>query len=316
MAAITLGSLSDIEKSSYVKEALDFAKYNLVYRQFGQKDQVAERDGKTRQWVRFDVPATTSGTDFSGSATYVKNTTGTAPSFTPATPTDTAVTASVEFLFGKGHEWTSGLAYTSFMDIKKELRRINAEHAGRAVDTEVRDVLKAGTTVGYANAKASRGLLTSADQIDMNDIFDSVTTLRNNSARPMNGHFNVVHSHNVTAQLMKDPAFQSAIQFQKDYIFMGTIAELYGCRFTGTENAPTVSNSGSNNAVSTVEQTLIFGEGAYGVTAWMMNDYDVIYTGPGGWGDEYRNRNALTWKFVGKSVILNQAWMLRLESAR
>lgn len=316
MAAIAISTLGDIEKTSYVREALDFAKFNLVYRQFGQKDEVAERDGKTRHWVRFDVPAVTSGSDFTGSATYVKNSTGTAPSFTPATPTDTAVEATVEFLFGKGHEWNSGVAFTSFMDVKKNLRQINAEHAGRAVDTEVRDVLKAGTNVAYANQKASRGLLTSADQIDMNDIFDNVTTLRNNSARPINGLFTAVHSHNITAQLMKDTAFQSAIQFQKPYIFTGTIAELYGVRFVGTENAPSVTNSGSNNAVSTVEQTLIFGQGAYGVTYWMMNDYDVIYTPPGGWGDEYNNRNALTWKFVGKSVILNDNWMIRLESAR
>lgn len=316
MATISIGSLTDIEKTQYVREGLEFAKYNLIYRQFGQKDKVAEREGKTRQWFRFDIPAITSGTDFSGAATYVKNSTGAAPTFTPATPTDTTVSASAEFLFGKGHEWNAGVAYTSFADIKAELRRINAEHAGRAVDTEVRDILKVGTTVGYANGKASRGLLTSVDQIDMNDIFDQVTTLRNNSARPMKGLFNVVHSHNVTAQLMKDAAFQAAIAQQKDYIFTGTIAELYGCRFTGTENAPTVTASGSNNAVSTVEQTLIFGADAYGVTYWMADDYDMTYTPPGGHGDEWATRHALTWKFTGKGVILNQAWMLRLESAR
>lgn len=316
MAVISIGTLADIERSKYVQEALDFAKYNLIYRQFGQKDKAAKREGKTFQWVRFDIPAITSGTDFTGAATYVKNTTGAAPTFTPATPTDTAVTATADYLFGKGHEWNNGVAYTSFLDIEAELRKVNAEHAGRAVDSETRDTIIAGTTVGYANTKASRGLLASVDQIDMNDIFDNVTTLRNNSARPIRGLYTVLHSHHVTKQLMKDTAFQTAIQFQKDYIFTGTIAELYGCRFVGTENAPTVSNSGSNNAVSTVEQTLIVGDGAYGVSYWMMNDYDLVYTPPGGWNDEWANRNALTWKYVGKAVILNQSWMLRLESAR
>ena len=316
MAVISIGTLTDIEKSSYVKEALDFAQLNLIYRQFGQKDNVAERDGKTRVWDRFTIPATTSGSDFTGSATYVKNSTGAAPTFTPATPGTTQVTASVEFLFGKGHEWNSAVAYTSFLDVKENLRKVNAEHAGRAVDSEVRDVLIAGTNVYYANNKASRGLLTGSDQIDMNDIFDAVTVLRNNSARTIKGMFTVAHSHNVTAQLMKDTAFQAAIAQQKDYLFKGSIAELYGCRFVATDNAPTVSNSGSNNAVSIVEQTLIFGEGAYGVTYWGPDDYDVIYTPPGGWGDEYANRNALTWKFRGKSVILNNSWMLRLESSR
>lgn len=316
MAAISIGTLSDIEKSQYVREALEFAKYNLIYRQFGQKDKVGKREGKTRVWVRFTVPAVTSGNDFSGAATYVKNTTGAPPTFTPATPSTAQVSATADYLFGKGHEWNDGAAYTSFLDIDKELRKVNAEHAGRAVDTEAREVLIAGTTVGYANQKASRGLLTGADQLDMNDIFDNVTTLRNNSAKMIKGHFVVLHSHNITSQLMKDTAFQAAIAQQRPYIFEGTIAELYGCRFVGTENAPTVSNSGSNNAVSTIEQTLIIGEGAYGVTHWMKDDYDLVYTPPGGWNDEWAVRHALTWKYSGKTVILNQSWMLRLESSR
>lgn len=316
MAAISIGTLTDIEKTSYAREGLKFAKYKLIYRQFGQKEDVEKREGKTRQWFRFSVPELESGANFNGTETYVKNTTGAPPTFTPATPTTTTVTATADYLFGKGHEWNEGAEYTSFADIRSELRKVNAEHAGRAFDTEVRDVIKAGTTVGYANGKASRGLLSSADTIDMNDIFDSVTTLRNNSANPINGMFSVAHSHNVTAQLMKDTAFQSAIAQQKPYIFTGVIAELYGCRFVGTENAPTVSNSGTANSVGTVEQTLIFGEGAYGVTYWGMNDYDLIYTPPGGWGDEYKSRHALTWKLREKGVILNQSWMLRLESAR
>lgn len=316
MAAISIGTLTDIEKTQYVKEALKFAKYALIYRQFGQKDTVAKREGKTRQWVRFSIPAITSGTDFSGAATYVKNTTGVAPTFTPATPGTATVSATADYLFGKGHEWNNGVEYTSFMDLEDNLRQVNAEHAGRAVDSETRDVLIAGTSVAYANAKASRGLLDSNDKIDMADIFQSVTNLRNRSARPIDGKFTVAHSHNVTQRLLLDSTFQAAIANQKDYIFTGTIAELYGCRFVGTENAPTVSNSGSNNAVSTVEQTLIFGSDAYGVTHWMMNDYDLVYTGPGGWGDEWANRHALTWKMVHKPVILNDSWMERLESAR
>lgn len=316
MAVLNIGTLTDVEKTKYVKEALAFAKYQLIYRQFGQKDRVEAREGKTVQWIRFTIPAVTSGTDFSGAATYVKNTTGAAPTFTPATPGDTTITASMEFLFGQGHEWNEGVEYSSLVDLPKELRKINAEHAGRAVDTEVRDVAKVGTTVGYANAKASRMALISTDKIDMDDILDNVVTLRNNSAPLIKGLLTVACSHNVIAQLMKDSAFREVVRYQKDYYFTGAIAELYGCRFVQTENAPTVANSGSNNTISTLEQTLIFGDSAYGVTYWMMNDYDMIYTGPGGWGDEYANRHALTWKFVGKAVILNQAWMLRLESAR
>jgi hypothetical protein len=115
---------------------------------------------------------------------------------------------------------------------------------------------------------------------------------------------------------MKDTAFQSAIQFQKPYIFSGTIAELFGIRFGFTSRAATSSNGGSASQIATIEQTLVLGDNALGKTAWMLDDFDMVYTGPGGWGDEWAVRHALTWKFVFKSVILNQNWMVRLESSR
>lgn len=317
MAQISIGTLTDIEKSAYVKEALQFAQLTLIYRQYANKDNVQEREGKTRQWDRFSIPAVTSGTDFTGAATYVKNTTGANPTFTPATPTTTTVTATADYLFGKGHEWTNSVAYTSFLDVKDNLRRVNAEHAGRAVDTECRDTFLAGTTVQYANSKSSRMGLISTDKIVMNDIFASITTLRNNSAQPIKGMFGANISWNVNQQLSQDTAFQNALNYQqKDDLFVGVIARIYGCRFTGTDNATTVANSGSNNTVGNVEETLIFAQDGTGVTYWGKDDYDLIYTGPGGWGDEWSVRNALTWKYCGKAVILNQNWLLRLESAR
>lgn len=318
MGAISIGTLTDLEKSSYVREGLEIAKPNLIYQQFGQGDRVEKREGKTRQWFRMTKPGLARGTsDFSTTVyQYVKNTTGASPTWTPATPADTTITAQVDFLFGQGHEWNEGVQYTSLADLPKELRVLNAQHASEAIEQEVIIVLKAGTTVGYGNAKASRGLLDSADTIDMNDIFASVTTLRNNDAKPIKGHFRALCSANVIEQMMKDTTFQNAIQFQKDYIFTGTIAELFGVGFQFSSMAPTVASSGSNNALSYVEQTIIVAENSYGISRWMLNDYDLVYTEPGGWGDEWKNRHALTWKYAFKSVILNQNWMLRLETAR
>lgn len=316
MAAITLGSLPDLEKTSYVREGLPVAKPKLIYSQYAVRDRVAKREGKTRQWFRLDKLAITSGSDFTGAATYVKNTTGAPPTFTPATPTDTTVTAAVDFLFGKGHEWNEGVEYTSFADIPKELRNLNTLHAAEAIDTEVRNVVAAGTNVFYANNKATRPNLLSTDTVDMNDFFDAATVLRNNDAPEISGMYSALCSANVIAQLMKDAAFQSAIQFQKPYIFTGTIAELYGIRFNFSSRAATTSNGGSASQIATIEQTIITGDNAYGKTAWMLDDYDIVYTPPGGHSDQYSTRNALTWKFMFKSVILNQSWLIRLESSR
>lgn len=316
MAVITLGSLTDLEKTSYVREGLPVAKPKLIYSQYAVKDRVAKREGKTRQWFRMTKVGITSGDDFSGAATYVKNSTGAAPTFTPATPGDTTLTAQVDFLFGKGHEWNEGVEYTSFADLPKELRTLNHLHAAEAIDTEVRSVVTAGTNVMYANGRATRPNLLSTDQVDMNDIFDAVTVLRNNDAPEINGMYSALCSANVIAQLMKDTAFQNAIQTQKNYIFSGTIAELYGVRFNFTSRAATTSNGGSASQIATIDQTIITGDNAYGKTAWMLDDFDIVYTGPGGWGDEYKTRHALTWKYMFKSLILNQDWLVRLESSR
>ena len=316
MAAISIGTLTDLEKTSYVREGLPVAKPKLIYSQYAVKDRVAKREGKTRQWFRLTKPGLTShGSSFS-SAQYVKNTTGASPTWTPATPADTTVTAAVDFLFGQGHEWNEGVEYTSFADIPKELRVLNTLHAAEAIDTEVRDVVVAGTNVYFANNKASRSVLQSTDTVDMVDFFNAATVLRNNDAPEIQGMFSAMCSANVIAQLMQDTTFQSAIQFQKPYIFTGTIAELYGIRFNFTSRAATTTNGGSASQIATIEQTIITGDNAYGKTAWMLDDYDIVYTPPGGWGDEWATRHAMTWKFNFKSVILNQSWLLRLESSR
>lgn len=317
MAAISIGTLTDLEKTSYVREGLEIARPNLIYQQFGQGDRVEKRDGHTRQWFRMTklTPSSGSSGNFSG-YNYEKNTTGASPTWTPATPGDTTITAQVDFLFGQGHQWNEGVQYTSLADIPKELRIINAAHAAEAIETEVRDVLVAGTNVYYANSKGSRGLLQPADKVDLDDFIDVVTGQRNYDTKPINGMLRALVSANTVGQLMKDTAFREAVQFQRDYLFTGTIAELFGVGFAWSSLAPTVTDSGSANAISNVEQSLIVGANSYGITRWMMNDYDIIYTPPGGHGDEWANTHKMTWKYMFKSVILNQNWLARLESAR
>ncbi len=318
MAVISIGTLTDLEKYDYVRESLPVAKPKLIYSQYAVKDRVGKREGKTRQWFRMTKLGLTSQSgDFSGTSyQYVKNTTGAMPTWTPATPADTTLTASVEYLFGQGQEWNEGVQYTSFADLPKEIRNLNTLQAAEAIDTEVRDIVKAGTNVLYANGRATRPALQSTDYIDMNDIFDVVTNLRNSDAPEISGMYSALCSANVISELMKDSAFQSAIQFQKKYIFTGTIAELYGVNFTFSSRAATTTNGGSASQIATIDQTIITGDNAYGKTAWMLDDYDMVYTAPGGWGDEWAVRHALTWKFAFKSLILNQSWLARLESAR
>ncbi len=310
MAVVNLGTLTDIEKTYFIREALAIAKPALIFKQFGMKERVPAREGKTAQWIRFTKLGLVSGTD------YTKNTTGAPPTWTPTTPADTTVTAQLDAYFGNGVEWVESVGYTALVDVPKEFRIIQAAQAAEVMEVETRDIIVAGTTVQYANAKAARNLLAGDDQIDLNDVLDLGVTLRNNDALRIKGVFPVLCSVNTVAQLMKDSTFQNAVQFQKDYIFTGEIAKLYGMRFLESSLAPSVADSGSNNAVSVVEQTIAIGDMSFGVTTWLLDDYDMIYTPPGGHGDEYAALNKLTWKMYYKPVILNQSWLARLEHSR
>lgn len=316
MATIALGSLTDLEKTYHVREALQFAKPKLVWNQFGQREKVPAREGKVAQWIRFDKFGTTSGSDFTGAANYVKNQTGTPPTWTPANPTDTTVTAQLDDMFGRGVEWNESAQYTLLLDLPKEMRMLIAQHAAEVRDIEVRDVVKATTNKYYPNSKTARNLLDSNDIVDFNDIIDLLIGLRANDAISIDGKFPVVHSPYVTKRLLKDSDFRSAMQFQGDYQFTGQVANLLGGMFHETTHAPYVSDSGSNNAVATVDQIIAFGAMAFGVTTWQANDYNIIYTGPGGHGDEWARKHKLTWWQQFKAVILNDDWLACLEVAR
>jgi N4-gp56 family major capsid protein len=310
MAAVSLGTLSDIEKTYYIREALTIAKPALIFKQFGTKERVPAREGKTAQWIRFTKLGLVSTTN------YTKNSTGAPPTWTPDTPADTTVTAQLDFLAGNGFQWNEGIGYTSLVDLPKELRIITVQQAAEVMEVETRDVIKAGTNVLYANQKTARNLVTSVDKIDLNDVLDLGVSLRANDAPKIKGVYPVLCSPYTVAQLMKDTTFLSAVQFQKEYLFTGEITKLYGMAFMESSLAPTVSNSGSNNAVATLEQTIALGDMSFGVTTWMLNDFDVIYTPPGGHGDEYAVLNKLAWKMYYKAVILNQSWLARMEAAR
>ena len=117
---------------------------------------------------------------------------------------------------------------------------------------------------------------------------------------------------------MKDTAFREATRYlaKDNSIFTGEVANIDGTRFVRTSTAPSVANSGSNSSVANLEQTIILGDGAYGIARLLPGDFDVIITPPGGHGDEYKVKTSMAWKVYLRAVILQQTYIRRLESAR
>ena len=288
-----------------VRKTLEFAKPKLVYPQFGQPDLIMQRKGQTASWIRFNKLA------IPGSVLSDN------PTWAPVQVTENIVTATLE-LWGNGIELVEFLKETSFLNLPDEYKKLIGQNAGETINEKVRDVLVKGTNVGYANGKSSRSALTSADTIDLDDILDNVEALEAADAPRIGDNYIAIISPYVKTRLMKDSAFRDAMRGREDKntMFTGELVTIDGVKFVVTSTAPSISNSGSNNSVAHIEQTIIIGDGAYGITRLLPGDFDVVVTEPGGHGDEYKVKTSIAWKAYFKAVILNQNWIRRIESAR
>lgn len=305
MAEMTTSNLSDVLQAYKVRKTLEFAKPRLVYPQFGMPDLTMFRKGKQATWLRFDKLAIPSV------ALSEK------PTWAPETVTDTTVSATLE-LWGNGIEMTELLDKTSLYDLPNEFKELIGQNAGETINQKVRNILVAGTSVSYANGKGSRGLLTAADTVDLDDILATTQEMEGADAPKIGDNYVAIISPYVKTQLMKDSAFREAVRYlaKDSTMFTGELVTIDGVKFVVTSTAPTVTNSGSNNAIANVEQTVILGKHAYGIARLMPGDFKVVVTPPGGHGDEYEVLTKIAWKAYLKAVILNQTFMRRLESAR
>lgn len=305
MAIMTRTEGSDTIEVYNVRKTLAFAKPKLVYPQFGQPDMVMRRKGQTASWLKFtklSIPSSTLDDD---------------PTWSPETVTDSTVTATLEF-WGNGVSLVEALKETSFLDLPAEYKKLIGQNAGETINEKVRDVLKAGTSVDYANSASARQELISTDTIDLDDILDTVEGLETADAPMIGDEYVAIISPYVKTRLMKDSDFREATRYlaKDNSLFTGEVANIDGTRFVRTSTAPSVSDSGSNNSVSNIEQTIVLGQDAYGIARLLPGDFDVVVTPPGGHGDEYKVKTAMAWKAYLKSVILQQNFMRRLESAR
>lgn len=305
MAQMTTTNGADTLQVYVVRKTLEYAKPKLVYSQFGAPDLSLARKGKTASWLRFSKLAIPSSA------------LAESPTWSPETVTDVTVTATLE-LWGNGVELTEFLDQTSFLDLPNEFKELVGQNAGETINQLVRDVLVAGTSVTYANGKTTRTGLVSTDQVTLNDFLSVAQSLEAADAPKIGDTYVAIISPYVKTQLMKDVAFREATRYlgEKNMLFTGELTTIDGIKFIVTSTAPTVTNSGSNNSVATIDQSIVLGKNAYGIARLLPGDFKVIVTPPGGHGDEYEVKYSIAWKAYLKAVILNQNFLRRLESAR
>lgn len=275
------------------------AQYSTVLDQFGYIEKIPSASSKTIQFTKYAdlAVATTALTE------------GVAPDSIALSTS--AITAVIDQL-GSVIKLTDLAELTPKHPVVQKTLELLGTQAARSRDAKIEAVLAAGTNVFYAGARANRAAVVAGDIITVNDIGRVVASLRTNGAQPLDdGNFVAVISPTTEMNLLKDSSFRDASirngQGSKGELYKGEIATFMGVKFVRSNTVPTIAGT------VTLHPTYIFGKDAYAVTD--LQTLTSYREGPGGVTDPLHQIMTLGWKVGFKSVILNNAFMARIENA-
>ena len=242
-----LAGLSPEMKTFYDMTLIDEASANLVHDQFGQKRPIPANGGKTIEFRKF--------------SSLPKATTALTEGVTPdgKSLTVTAFTATVE-QYGDYITQSDVLELTSLDNTILEATKLLGKQAGLTLDTIVRDKIHGeNKSFFFPNDKSARSALTNDDQLTVKDIQAVVAHLRAQNAPTIGGKYVAIIHPYVAYDLMRDPEWIDAHKYANPTnLYEGEIGEVAGVRFVQTTEAKIYEGG--------VFSTLVFGEGAYGVT--------------------------------------------------
>ena len=300
-----LDGLSVENKTFYDKALIKEASANLVHDQFGQKRPIPANGGKTIEFRKF-APLTKALTPL---------TEGVTPDGKSLTVT--AITATVS-QYGDYITQSDVLELTAIDNTILEATELLGKQAGATLDTVVRNVMQSGTNVTYCpkvsadgteTAVNSRSGLDATCQLTVKVIQQVVAKLRAQNAPTINGKYVAIVHPYVAYDLMRDPEWIDAHKYAKpDNLYEGEIGEVSGVRFVQTTEAKIYADG--------VFGTLIFGDGAYGVTEITGGGLQTIVKqkGSAGTADPLDQRSSVGWKAIKTAELLIPNYLVRVES--
>ena len=300
-----LEGLSPEMKTFYDMTLIDEAQASLVHDQFGQKRPIPKNGGKTIEFRKF--------------AALAKATTPLTEGVTPDGKglTVSTITATVN-QYGDYITQSDILELTSLDNTILEATKLLGRQAGLTLDTIVRNVLQSGTNVTYCpkvaadgseTAVESRAALDNTCQLTVKVIQQVVAKLRAQNTPTIGGKYVAIIHPYVAYDLMRDPEWQDAHKYAKpDNLYEGEIGEVAGVRFVQTSEAKIYEGG--------VFGTLIFGEGAYGVTEITGGGLQTIVKqkGSAGTADPLDQRSSVGWKAIKTAELLIENYLVRVES--
>ena len=292
-----LDGLSPEMKTFYDMTLIDEASANLVHDQFGQKRPIPANGGKTIEFRKF--------------SSLPKATTALTEGVTPdgKSLTVTAITATVA-QYGDYITQSDVLELTSLDNTILEATKLLGKQAGLTLDTIVRDKIHSeNKSIFWANEKASRTALTNDDQLTVKEVQAVVAHLRAQNAPTIGGKYVAIIHPYVAYDLMRDPEWIDAHKYANPTnLYEGEIGEVAGVRFVQTTEAKIYEGG--------VFSTLVFGEGAYGVTEITGGGLQTIVKqkGSAGTADPLDQRSSVGWKAIKTAELLVPNYICAIES--
>lgn len=299
-----LDGLSAEMKTFYDMTLIDEAQAALVHDQFGQKRPIPKNGGKTIEFRKF--------------AALTKALTPLTEGVTPdgKSLTVSTITATVN-QYGDYITQSDVLELTSLDNTILEATKLLGRQAGLTLDTIVRNVMQSGTNVTYCpkvadgveTAVTSRAALDNTCQLTVKVLQQVVAKLRAQNAPTIGGKYVAIIHPYVAYDLMRDPEWIDAHKYAKpDNLYEGEIGEVAGVRFVQTSEAKIYEGG--------VFGTLVFGEGAYGVTEITGGGLQTIVKqkGSAGTADPLDQRSSVGWKAIKTAELLIPQYLVRVES--
>ena len=298
--------LSAEMRTFYDKNLIRLAEPELVHDQFGQKRPIPGGNGKTIEFRKFNaLPAVPSDRALVEGITPDGQNYGV-----------TAITATVS-QYGGYVTISDLLNLTAYDPQMQEVMKLIAAQAGQVSDKITRDILAAGTNVMYADhgndGNDERTDLQSDDILTIEDIKKAVRLLKRVNAKTINGNYVAIVHPDVVYDLMNDSEWIDANHYAgSQKIFNGEVGKMYGVRFVESTMAKIWKPS-----TLPIYGTLVIAENAYGTTLLEGGGIQTIVKqlGSGGTADPLNQRATVGWKLTKTACILEQSYMVRIESA-
>ena len=314
--ATTTAQVPAAVSAFYDRNLLERALPALIHDKWGQTRNLPKGNSDTikfRKWNALSTATTalTEGVTPTGSAMSV-----------------TDITATI-LQYGDYTILTDKVQLVVEDNVVKEATDVLGEQGGQTIDEVQRDVLVAGTAVRYASAVAARTNVAAA--ITTADIDSAIGTLKGQNAKkftetvtgsvkvgtlPIKPAFIGICHTDTSATLESLTGWIGAEEYaSRQLVDVNEIGSYKYVRFVETTAAKVWDSAGDSS--SDVYATLILGKNAYGVVSLrgQKNIQTIIKPlGSAGTADPLNQRSSVGWTAWTVAKILNNSWMVRIES--